>query len=303
MIRDRFTDGDIVSVDFGASLRGDNRLFFVPADVAVKNSLKGVLRNTVEAFDHIDGDWQEFDVSEDYGEARRVFAHRNNDLMGVFSAIYDAGALDELTDLVGRLSQLEYYFAVFRDRDGRKAVGIKKATQFKSTLGAQNLLIRLVNDTLTMIEDRVLKLDRDFDVVVTDEHVFLYAPRRAEQVGQFTESVARSAEAKVQTIHDTLTFLDLSRIKDKIASHPHQARLAAAIAAKPELAQFDRDRVVRLAEKHGVKLTEHDGRLRCRVSDETKLLEVLDARRYDADLTTAAPVPYRARAREKVSAQ
>jgi hypothetical protein len=131
MIRDKFNDGDIVSVDFGASLRGDNRLFFVPADVAVQNSLKGVLRNTVEAFDHIDGDWQEFDVSEDYGEARRVFAHRNSDLMGVFSAIYDAGALDELADLVGRLSQLEYYFAAFRDRDGRKAVGIKKATQFQ----------------------------------------------------------------------------------------------------------------------------------------------------------------------------
>ena len=50
-----------------------------------------------------------------------------------------------------------------------------------------------------------------------------------------------------------------------------------------------------------IVFNEVDGRLQCRVTDEAKLLEILDARRYHLDLTDDGGTPYRASARQKVA--
>lgn len=181
-------------------------------------------------------------------------------------------------------------------------MGIKKGTQLKGTLGARNKLMRLAgDDTLKMIEDDVLKLDREFDAIVTDGHVFMLKVRSVEYLANIVEHVAGAAAHKVQQIHDTIDFLDFTRIQADIARHPRMARMAASIAARNDLAQIRQDRIQELAAHHGLVLNNVDGRLRCRRQDETKLLEILDDRRYQVDLTATGPVPYRATGRQKVT--
>lgn len=51
-----------------------------------------------------------------------------------------------------------------------------------------------------------------------------------QQLANFTSRVAATAKDKIQAIEDTITFLDLSRIKEKIEEHPKVARYAASIA-------------------------------------------------------------------------
>ncbi|MGV3455845.1 Kiwa anti-phage protein KwaB-like domain-containing protein [Sphingomonas sp.] len=299
MIEDNFNTGDISAVDFCATLKNGDR-FFIPTDGGVQESLKTILRDTVNGFDSIDGDWELHDISEDYGERRRVYAPRNLPLFQTMSDIFDSGTLPELPDLQNHLAELDYYFARFVDGEGRIMVGVKKARTAKATLGAQNKLVRLIDNTLVLIEERVLRLDRQFDILISADNVFILEPRAAEQVAKIVERVAASAGARVQEIHDALPFLDLSRIKNKIARHPKLARIAHSVANHPNLHGIQRAAIEDLAAAQGIRFKEVAGRLLCNVTDEAKLMEVLDARRYHLDLTATGAVPYRATARQVV---
>lgn len=301
MISDVFNDGTIASADFGAKLSGNAQLYFVPANDAARGALKQMMRDTVAAFHRLETDWEALDISEDYGDPRRVFAPRTSEYMVDIAPFFDVGALPELNNLPQRLPSLEAYFAVFRDNQGRKAVGVKKATQFKATLGAEGKLLRLGQDTLTLIDEKVVRLDKVFDAIVTDQHVFILAPRRMELLGNYAEKVAATAEQKIQLIHDTVPFLDLSRIKTKIKAHPRMARLAASVAQRPDLAQTEKDFIIEHAALQGITLKEIDGRLLCNVAHEMKLLEILDRRRYHVKLTPADPEPFRATGRQRVT--
>lgn len=301
MISDEFSIESISSADFGAKLKEDAQLYFVPANDRARGALKQMMSDTVAAFDRLESEWEPLDISEDYGEARRVFAERASEYMADIGPFYDVGALPELNNLPERLPRLEAYFAVFRDGQGRKAVGVKKAAQFKATLGAEGKLLRLTGDTLTLIDEKVVRLDQTFDAIVTERHVFILAPRRVELLGNYAAKVAATAEEKVQLIHDTVAFLDLSRIKAKIGGHPRIARLAASVAQRADLAETEKDYVIEHARLQGVTLKEVDGRLLCNVAHEMKLLEILDRRRYQVKLTPADPEPFRASGRQRVT--
>ncbi len=299
MITAEFDPGEVSSADFHAALVSGER-FFVPIDVGVRNALKAILRDTIDAFEGLEGDWEAHDISEDYGERRRIYALRADPLFQTLSDIFDSGALAELPDLQNHLAELDYYFAKFVDPDGRMIVGVKKARNAKATLGAQNKLVRLVDNSLQLIEERVLRLDRTFDVLLTADHVFILEPRPMEQVARLVEQVAASAKAKVQAIHDAVTFLDLSRVREKIGRHPKLARIAHSVASNPNLALMQRAVIEELARAQGIRFKDVNGRLLCNVTDEAKLLEILDARRYHLDLTATGAVPYRATARQAV---
>lgn len=303
MINAEFDADAIASVNFGVRLRSNGDMYFVPTDPGTKSALQAIYRDTVTAFGGIPTDWEVYDISEDYGLRRRIYADRTNEVMADLSAVFDVGALDDLANLQDHMHDVDYYFAEFMDDQNRRAVGIRKATRFKGTMKARNRLVRLVDDTLVLIEEDVLRLDQEFDLIVTDAHVFVLNVSPMEQVGRIVAQVAATAAAKVQTIHDTITFLDLLRIKEKIGSHPRVARQAASVAVNPNLAAFQRAPIEALAAQHGIKFKElKNGRLQCRVQDQAKLMELLDARRYHLDLAGNGGDPYRASGRQKVTA-
>lgn len=300
MIKDDFDLADIAAVNFAVALRSNSERYFVPTDTATKNTLKTILQSTVEAFDQLDGDWRPHDISEDYGKRRRVYAERDTDYLSDLSAIFDEGALDDLSGAHEHIRDIEYYYSIFFDSDGRKVIGIKKGMQLKGVLGARNRLVRLADDTLQLIEDDVLKLDPEFDAIITSSHILMLKVRAVEYMANIVEHVAGAAAHKVQQIHDTISFLDLSRIQENIFKHPQMARMAASILDRDDLSDIKRDRIEDIAAHQGLVFKEVDGRLQCRREDEAKLLEILDSRLYHLDLTATGPVPYRATGRQKV---
>lgn len=273
----------------------------MPTDEGVQNTLRGILRDTVDTINNIPGDWEEFDVSEDYGEPRRVYAARASAIMQSLSGHFEAGALPELPNLQDHIGSLSYYSATFVDDQGRKIVGVRKAQAAKAILGAQNYIVRLIDNSLVRVEEKVLRLDRTFDALITNGHVFILDARRTDHIAGITQVVAAAASDRVQAIHDAVPFLDMSRIKDKIERHPKLARLAHSISSKPNLADLQQSKIEELAAAQGITFKSINGRLRCNVADETKLMELLDARRYHLDLTNTGNVPYRATARQRVS--
>lgn len=303
MIDQAFDFQNIASVDFGVSLRSYGDMYFVPTDLATKEALKAILQATRNAFVGLPGNWELHDISEDYGERRKVYAPRDSEFMTEFSAIYQAGTLTDLSNIHNHARDVDYYFAVFRDAQNRRAVGIRKATKLKGMLNSRNRLMRLVDDTLVLIENDVLHLDTEFDVIVTDVDVFILNMRSMEQVGKIVQHVAMTAVSKIQAIQNAVTFLDLTRIAKNIAHHPRMARHAASIAANPNLSHFQKSVIETHASQHGIKFKVlANGQLQCRKTDEAKLLELLDARRYHIDLAGNGGDPYRATARQKVTA-
>ena len=301
MIENDIDIGHIVSVNFGIALRSNGNLYFVPTDAGLKGALKEMIAGTVAALNTAQGDWQAYDISEDYGQRRRVYCNRGSEYMAVFSTLFDAGALDDLTNLPDHVNDIEYYFAEITDDQNRRMVGVRKATQFKGTVKAKNRLVRMTNDTLSIIEDTVFKLDNEFDVLITDANVYILNDTQMQLLADITSRVAATAKDKIQAIENTITFLDLSRIKEKIEKHPRVARYAASIAQNPLIANFQRAKIETLAQQHGIVFKELEtGKLQCRVEDEAKLMELLDARRYHLDLADNGGDPYRATGRQKV---
>lgn len=302
MIDQEFDFSNITAVNFGVALRSSGCLYFIATDGPTKEALKQTLQATRDIFKGLSGDWEAHDISEDYGSRRKIYAPRDNEFMAELSAVYDAGSLNDLADIQEHAHDLDFYFAEFRDGQQRRAIGIRKATKLKGTLNARNRLMRLVDDTLVLIQDAVLSLDTEFDVVVADTNIFILNPRPTEQVAKIVEHVAATAAVKIQAIHDAVPFLDLSRIATKISQHPRMARHAASISSNPGLADFKRPQIEALAKHHGITFKElNNGRLQCRVADEAKLLELLDARRYHLDLQGNGGDPYRATARQRVN--
>ncbi|MDM9645564.1 DUF4868 domain-containing protein [Rhizobium sp. S163] len=303
MIDNDFDLANIASVNLGVGLKQNGNRYFIPSDAGTKGALSAILQDTAQTFEGVATAWEVYDVSEDYGDTRRIYSPRNSEYMAKLSAIFDIGGLPDLANLNDHVRDIEYYFGEFTDGQGRRAVGIRKATQLKGTLGARNRLVRLVNDTVVMIEEETLKLDSIFDVIVTDANVFILNPRNVELVAKITEQVAATAANKIQHIHDTLQFLDLSRIQAGISKHRQMARHAASVAAHPNLANFQQANIEAMAVQHKVVFkTLPNGRLQCRVQDHAKLLEILDARRYHLDLAGDGGDPYRATGRQKVRA-
>lgn len=301
MIENDINIRSIISVNFGIALRNSGYLYFVPTDAGLKGALKEMIAVTAAALNAVQGEWQAYDISEDYGQRRRVYCNRDNEYMAVFSTIFDAGALDDLTNLPDHANDIEYYFAEITDSQNRRMVGVRKATQFKGTVKAKSRLVRMINDTLSIIEDSVFKLDNEFDLLITDGHVYILNDAKMQQLGDITSRVAATAKDKIQSIEDTITFLDLSRVKEKIEKHPRVARYAASIAQNPLIANFQRAKIETLALQHGIVFKELDtGKLQCRVQDEARLMELLDARRYHLDLADNGGDPYRATGRQKV---
>jgi len=266
MIENDIDIQNVTSVNFGIGLRSNGNLYFVPTDGNMKEALKEMISATVNGFGAIDSDWEAYDISEDYGARRRVFCPRGDEFMAVFSDLFNAGALDDLANLPDHVNDIEMYFAEITDNQNRRMIGARKATQFKGTVKARNRLVRMVNDTLSIIEDTVFKLDSEFDVLVTDANVYVLNDGKMQQLGEIVSRVAATAKDKVQAIEDEITFLDLSRIKEKIEKHPRVARYAASIAKNPTIANFQKDKIAELAGQHGIKFKElDDGRLQCRV--------------------------------------
>jgi hypothetical protein len=221
--------------------------------------------------------------------------------MVVLSGLYDIGDPPDIANLQDIVHDVNYYFAIFRDSANRKLVAVRRASQFKVTLASQNRLVSIYDNTLRIIQQKVLRLDRNFDLLICNTNIYIGDVRAIESLADLVEVVADAAHAKLHRISEAIPFLDLTGIANTIENHPRTARLATAIAARGDLAIFDRAKIENLANAQGIVLhVTPEGKLKPKVSDQHKLLEILDDRRYLSNLTTAEPVPYRAPSRQRV---
>lgn len=299
-IREEFNVGTADRVNFGVCIKPDDAYRIAAADAAVQRTLIQILSLTIDTLEGMGGDWEEYDVSEDYGDPRKINMPRADPLAAKLYQLYDMDGLPDVGNIMDHVQNVKFYFAHFWDREGNKAVGLSKTVRFKASLSSNGRLLQWKDNTLKVVDGGVLTLDRFFDAIITNNRVYMAKPRPVEQVADIVEEVAATAQTKIDEIQAAMPFLDLSLIRRDISKHPRLARLAASIAKRTDLGDIKQDKLIEVCEQHAILLRPLDGLLRPKRTNETALLEVLDDRRYSTQLTEAAAIPFRASGRQKV---
>jgi Domain of unknown function (DUF4868) len=207
MIEAEFDLGAIQSVDFGISVGAKCRV--VPVDGEVQNALKEMLRATVSNLLAKDDPWEEYSVSEEYSSDRKLYSPREGEYMEEMAKIYEQDSFPDMAQMPDLVHDVRFYFAIFRDAKNRKLISVRRATQFKGFVKSRNRLIRVIDNTLTIIHQDVFKLDLTFDVLISDRNIYIEDVKGLEYLAFLTEAIAHSAEGKLKKIQAAIPFLDL----------------------------------------------------------------------------------------------
>lgn len=263
--------------------------YLVPSDKSVHEALKEVLTATVNAFEPVDDDWANYELSEKHSPTESLRADLESSAMDAIKALFAEEGWEVNTGALADPSRLVYYFGVFRDGRKRKLLGVRQATQFKGAFKARFLSI--ADDTLRMIPDRIFKLDHQFDFLITASHVYVLHPAGFERVAEVEEYASAKAREMTVALGDKIRFLDFSTSADYVSMHKRAARLVADLYARGDLHSVRRSMFCRAAEESGVVLRKVGRKLTPDTGSELACLELLDYRRY-----TIALAPGRKRA-------
>ena len=288
---------NITVTEFGVGREADEEWAFVvlPVDGKVQTALQEMVRMTWNAMQ--EGDPAPYEPSEKHGSTEYLWVENGNDLEatcrqlhGAVNLTIDAAALNDPNDVL-------CYFARFVDDRERRLIAMRRATQFKGVLKSR--LVQIVSDSLEIVEDKIFKLDNDFDVLVDSMRTHIWRPNAFEFICGLKQAVLDSVPANVAVIQRDVPFVDFDGISAYASTHARAARYLASIRAQ-NLSGIERQTLVTLCESTGVEVAEVDGVLRVEDRQIVGFLEVLDRRRYAVELVPGTPERFRAASRQRI---
>ena len=188
------------------------------------------------------------------------------------------------------------------DRKKRRLTALRRATQFKGVLKSKNRLVRMLDDTLKIIEDTVFKLDNDFDLLINGANVHILHPSGFEFAGQLQQAILAAVPENIKAIQKDLAFVKLDGIEAYAGKHPRAARYLASIRAQGETKDIDKALLKKMCKQTDVDVSESKGTLYVAAGHEMGFLEVLDRRRYEVSLVKEKLERYKAASRKKLNA-
>jgi hypothetical protein len=296
---------DLANVDvteFGVGREGHNGESFVavPVDAGVQQALREMAELTLEAMKADDGGPSKYEPSEKHAATEYVYLPLGDDLAESVRNLHKAGNLEINASALGDPGDVFCYFARFTDKKKRRLTALRRASQFKGVLKSKNRLIRMLDDTLKLIEDNVFRLDNDFDMLVDSANLHILRPRGFEFAGKLQQAILDAVPENINAIRKGLTFVDFDGIEAYSAKHPRAARYLASVRGQAETKNIDKAALKRLCKSTGVEVSESKGKICVSTGHEMGFLEVLDRRRYELELVKGQPERFKAASRTKL---
>ncbi len=280
---------------------GDDRAFsYVAVDGGVQAALREMVQETWQALSSVDDAPSKYEPSEKHGSVEYVHLPLEDELSASLRDVHQANNLSPASSALSDPSQVFCYFARLTDTKGRRLTALRRATQFKGVLGSQNRLVRLVSDALQIIEDKVFKLDTDFDLLIDSENIHILRPSGFEFVGQLQAAVLSAVPDNIKALQKDLAFVDFEVVQAYATKHPRAARYLASIRGQKESKNIDKRALKKLCKSTGVEITDANEKISVDESHVMGFLEVLDRRRYEIELVKDSPERYRAPSRQKL---
>ncbi len=161
--------------------------------------------------------------------------------------------------------------------------------------------MRLVSDALKLVQDKVFKLDVDFDLLIDAHNLHILRPSGFEFVGELQQAVLAAVPKNIEAIKQDLRFVDFSGIEKYAGRHPRAARYLGSIRAQKETKNIDKGLLKKHCKRMGIEIKESKGKLLVEGDDVMRFLEVMDRRQYEVELVKGKPERFKASSRSPLS--
>lgn len=295
-----FDYDNVNATEFGVGLEDVDGQSFrcVAVDVDVQAALREMAAATWQAMHDMSDDPPAYEPSESYGSTEYLLLPLGHDLARPMRELHLAENLPVNATALSDPAKVFCYFARMTDGQGRRLTALRRATQFKGVLKSR--LIRFVTDALTIVEDRVFRLDTDFDLLIDAANVHIFRPSGFEFAGNLQEAILAAVPEAVKAIQRDLKFVDFAGIQDYACKHPRAARYLASIRAQKETKNVNKTALKKLCKATGVEVQEANGKIAVGEDQVMGFLEVLDRRRYELQLVKGSPERFKAASRKKI---
>lgn len=290
----------VTTTEFGVGRDdGDNQSFgCVTVDGEVQVALREMAAATWDAMERQTKTPAKYEPSDKHASSEYVYLPLDDDLAAQMRKLHEANNLPVDATALSEPLSIFCYFARMTDRKGRRLTSLRRATQFKGVLKSR--LIRLVTDALKLVEDRVFKLDNDFDLMIDPKRVHILRPSGFEFAGQLQAAILEAVPKNITAIQKDLGFVEFAGIQEYARKHPRAARYLASIRAQKETKGIDKNALKKLCRDTGVDITESKGKITVQEDHVLGFLEVLDRRRYELELVKGSRERFKAASRRKI---
>lgn len=158
-----FDLGNVMVTEFGVGRDGrDGQTFVVlPVGADVQGALREMVHSTWDTMNGDEDGPAKYEPSEKHAGTEYLYLPLDDEMAASVRDLHEAGTLDISTAALSDPSDVFCYFARLTDKKQRCLTAVRRATQFKGVIKSKNRLVRMLDDTLTIIEDTVFKLDNE----------------------------------------------------------------------------------------------------------------------------------------------
>ena len=292
------------TVEFGFGYdteEGSAAFALVPVGETVQTELRTIIDTTVNNRVDLVADPSEYEPANRYAETDYFYLDIEREEAQLFKRIIKQENLTPTTSFLDELRKMYFYFARLTDHRGQKLIAMRRPNQFKGQLKKQNRLLRLIDDSLELVDDPIFTLNDDFDILVDHRNVHVFRPRGFDLIAQTQEIVMASVKTNIDQIQTDIPFVDFEGIAQYATTHVWAARLVSSIHTAGFAEGVDKNLLLDLCKGTGVNVKEVGGDLVIGEGHEVAFLEVLDRRRYEIALTGEGSERYRALNRQSLS--
>ena len=292
----------VTFVEFGVGRdNGDRQPFVaVPVDAKVQTALGEMAQATWQAMQQDEDGPTKYEPSDKHGSVEYLYLPLADDMAASVRDLHQTENLPINAAALTAPGEVFCYFARLTDNQQRKLTALRRASLFKGIDKNRGRLIRLLDDTLQIVEDTIFKLDNDFDLLIDSKHVHILRPSGFESAGKLQHAILDAVPGNVAAIKAELTFIEFAGIEQYAAKHPRAARYLASIRGQEEMKNIDRAALKRHCKNTGVDISESKGKVIIADGHEMGFLQVLDRRRYQLKLVKDKPEKFVAASRKAI---
>lgn len=297
-----FDLNNVTCVEFGVGreIEQNNQQCFeiVPIDTTVQTALLEMVSNTLGIMQNHSSNLNIYQPSEKHAGIEYLYLPLSNELAQTMKGLHEATNITINCNALDNTTEIFCYFARFTDQSGKKLTALRRAIQFKGVL--KNKLVRICDDSLKIVEDKIFKLDTDFDLLIDNTNIYMIRPSAFEFAGKLQEAILQAVPMNIASIAADLTYVDFTSLQTYAEQRPRAARYIASIKSQAETKNINQGRLELLCRHTGVSLDIQSGKIFVKSGYEMGFLEVLDRRRYRLKLIDGQAENYKASSRNKL---
>ncbi len=268
----------------------------VPVDYHVQDVLKQMIIETWKKMQ--ENELVRYDPANQNTDATYLYMSVHDSLAQEIMLFHEAEFLTTSTKALRDPKNIFCYCARVTV-DGQRLTAMRRASYFKGMLKKRRKLMRVVNDTLEIVDDDIFKLDNDFDLLVWNDRIHIWKSTAFESLANIRSAIFHAVSENARTLQDKIPFVCFNNISEYANTRIRAAKALASLQ-QDDLKAIDRETLVQKCQMNDVDITDSDGMIIVDDKSVRPFLEILGRRRYPDPLVTEPTSMYRAANRQLV---